>query len=333
MAQATNYKPTGQIEVYIADEGVLGTAYTAGANWTKLPTISFSMPEATTSIEVGSQVSGRYTLMENQTSHRKDNRVWTFDTTIKGSPATIDTAMTYLGIGTSSPFVLAENFDAPVMAHGGAMSSNATILFKDAHGSAGDLQVKGCVATSVTLAQSIDSENGDMTLAVSWMTAYEPAYISAQTLTTPTAITSGFKNIKTLSKIGIDPNGAGVAEQELEIFSWELTMSRTIERIGSQDYTTNLPFGYAQTGLWECSGSITAKKDINVDNLKAFFGNDDYCVISILDGTASELTLSVLGAKINEASTDSGGSILRQVIPFNCYAVASAGNIISITSA
>ena len=115
------------------------------------------------------------------------------------------------------------------------------------------------------------------------------------------------------------------------IYSWELSASRSVERIGAKDYTDCEPFGYAMTGAFEVSGSLVIKRDLSVADFMSKLSSDS---VGVNVGKASGgLLIGVPTAKIDASSIDNGGSFLKQTIPFKAYSSTnSAGNIFSITT-
>jgi hypothetical protein len=111
--------------------------------------------------------------------------------------------------------------------------------------------------------------------------------------------------------------------------SWEITISRSLERVGSQDYSSYLPFAYSQTGAWEVTGSLNVKADdYTYDNVAGMQGNSTGVALSIA-GTG--LTISCPTVMIDNATLDNGGSFLTHTIPFRAFAASTSANIISIT--
>ena len=148
---------------------------------------------------------------------------------------------------------------------------------------------------------------------------------------TTTKISGVAKNIKDLSVYNMN-NGSA---RDLHIMSWEISLSRSVERIATKDYTNYKPYGYAMVGQFEVTGSITCKRDSSIENLLATLSSGAFA-LNLAE--ASNFTISVPKACVNESTMDSGGSIMMQTIPFIAYSEnpdASDGteNIFSLTIA
>jgi hypothetical protein len=123
-----------------------------------------------------------------------------------------------------------------------------------------------------------------------------------------------------------------LGSQELVPLSWEITISRSLERNGSQDFSSFLPFSVAQTGAWEVTGSLAVKADDNTYDLVAqLTGASTGIALTIAE--SSGFTISCPDVMIDNASLDQGGSFLTHTIPFRAFAASTTANIISITIA
>tara|TARA_Y100000817_G_scaffold304881_1_gene288362 strand:- start:16 stop:1014 length:999 start_codon:yes stop_codon:yes gene_type:complete len=329
----SNFFKTSDIKVYVADEAAFGTPITATSGWNELPTTSFTLPELSAPVEISAARSGALTTELSQAEHVLHNKVYTFDVTMKGSANAIDKAMELLCESASSPYKLDGDYTFPdAYKDGESVTTQKTFLFTGvgAGTTNNDLQLTSVVATGVTLSESLDSENGQLTCVVNCMTAYKPAYVN-QGLGTPTKLSGVAKNIKDLSVYNMN-NGSA---RDLHIMSWELSLSRSVERVASKDYTNYKPYGYAMVGQWEVTGSVTCKRDTSIENLLATLSSGTFA-LNLAE--ASNFTLSVPKCKVNEATMDNGGSVMMQTIPFTAYCEnpdASDGteNIVSLTIA
>ena len=112
------------------------------------------------------------------------------------------------------------------------------------------------------------------------------------------------------------------------IESWELSVNRSIERIHYKDTTSGTfePFGYAMTGGFEVTGSITAIRNDDVHDLIANFRNSTSVDINIAE--SSNFAIALDKCYLNEPSIDNGGAVLKEIIPFT---VVGADDISSDT--
>ena len=120
--------------------------------------------------------------------------------------------------------------------------------------------------------------------------------------------------------------------------SWELTVNRTIERVHYKDTTsgTFAPFGYAMTGGFEVTGSMTVIRNEDVHDIHTAgrFRDSNTCAINIAE--SSNFAIAVPKAYLNEPTIDNGGAVLMETIPFTAVGnddMASAGKVLGITIA
>jgi len=123
------------------------------------------------------------------------------------------------------------------------------------------------------------------------------------------------------------------AGNDMVIQSWELSASRTIERVHYKDTTAGVfaPFGYAMTGGFEVTGSMTVIRNDDVHDLMANFRNSTTVDINLTDGT---LVIALDKCLLNEPSIDTGGAVLTNTIPFTVVGaddISSATTMLSIT--
>mgnify|MGYP001192057318 CR=1 FL=1 len=328
-----NFFKTSDIKVYVHDESAFGTPITTTSSWFELPTTSFSLPEISAPVEVATARSGALTTELSQASHNLHTKVYTFDITLKGSAVACEKAMELLCESASSPYKLDGDYSFPdTYKDGESVGTQKTFLFKGVGSGAtnNDLQLTSVVATGVTISEAVDSENGELTIVVNCMTAYQPAYVN-QAVGTPTKISGVAKNIKLLTTYNLN-NGS---PRDLHIMNWEISLTRSVERVATKDYTNYKPYGYVMVGQWEVAGSISCKKDTSIENLLSELKSGTF---GLNLGEASNFTISVPKCKVNESTMDAGGSIMMQTIPFTAYCEnpdASNGdeNIFSLTIA
>lgn len=329
----SNFFKTSDIKVYVADESAFGTPITATSGWSELPTTSFSLPELSAPVEIATARSGALATELSQATHNLHTKVYTFDVTMKGSAHAIDKAMELLIEKTSSPYTLDGDYPFPnAYKDGESVTTQKTFIFAGVGAGAtnNDLQLTSVIATGATISEAVDSENGELICVLNCMTAYKPAYVN-QGLGTPTKLSGVAKNIKDLTTYNMHDGTA----RDLHIMSWEISLSRSVERIATKDYTNYKPYGYAMVGQWEVTGSVTCKRDTSIENLLATLSSGTFA-LNLAE--ASNFTISMPKCKVNEATMDNGGSIMMQTIPFTAYcedpdATDGTENILSISIA
>ena len=340
MAQAQNYYPSQNVSVWYQAENVVGTQVD-DTGLTKLQTTSFTIPEASVPVEYSSPRNGQFTTTATQGHHAEGTKLWTFDTTLRGTPASVLLATRAVFEAGSSEAILYNNYSFPTANYKhGADNSSATpktfdIRFEDAGSDDTNHNVvcAGCVGTGFTLTQDIASEGGELVCTINWATAYMPNSVEAgdDAIDSPQYDTGTPKNIRNL-------NAATtlVGSEEVVVSSWELGVTRTIERIHFRDTTSGKfdPFGYAMVGGYEVTGSINAIRNDSISNNKVAFRNGATVDINIAE--SSNFTIALDKCYLNEPSIDNGGAVLMQTIPFTVVGaddISSATKMLGITIA
>ena len=316
----------------------LGTAHEDAHTFYDLPLLSYSMPYNSSALEVAPNRAGIYGQVETQGRHRRDLNTWTFDCSFSGSVnAILANCLWAFGDGASAceltPAIGIGNGVAGdmQMKHGATSKNHATVHFINGgtDATAEDLVVRGCVPQSVTFKEDVGSNAGQLTIDTSFWTAYPPTE-SAESIAADTIDAGAPKSIFSLNTNSV----AGCLQlggQEIMPTAWELTISRTVERVGSQDYASYLPFAYAQTGAWEVTGSVTVKADDNTYDLIAGLAGDSTGINLSID-ESSGFAIDCPDVMLDAASLDNGGTHLTHTIPFRAFSASTTANIISITA-
>jgi len=337
MAQANNYFPSQNVSVWIEKETKVGRSQddtVDNAGLKKLQVTSFTIPEASFPVEYSSARSGQFVTTASQGHHAQGTKVWTFDTTLRGTSVSVLLATEGVFEDASSEAALNNDYVFPTASYKhDSTSSPATfnIRFIDAGADATkhNIVCRGCVATGFSLSESIDSEGGELVCTINWATAYTPDNSSAQAdddITSAEYDTGTPKNIRSLASGSTGINGGAL--EELVIQSWELNVTRSIERISYMDTTDGgyEPFGYAMTGGFEVTGSMTVIRNDDVHDLLAKFYDSNTVDINIQE--SSNFAIALDKCLINEPSIDNGGAVLTETIPFT---VVGADDISSTT--
>ena len=330
----TNFQALSNVSLLFAKDGsttALGTAHDASDTWLALPVISFSMPHDSAALDVGPQRSGTHVQLENQGRHRRDTNSWTFDVSFKGTPSAIlGVCQWAFGDGSSSADFAATvgigngTSNSSIMKPGTAYANHSTIVFQNAGSDAtnNDVTVKGCIVQSFTLKEAVGSDAGQLVCDVTFWTAYAP-YEEANTISADSTDTAAPKSIFSKSATTLN-------SEALVLDSWEMTCSRSLERISSQDYSSYLPFGYTQTSPWEVTGTLSAKRDDSVyDALSVIQGSSAGVNISIDE--SSGFALDIPDAMVDGSTVDLGGSHMFQTIPFRAFAASPTANVWTLT--
>ncbi len=337
MAQAQNYFPSQNISVWYQKESTPGTQ-PDDAGLKKLQTTSFSIPEASVPVEYSAQRAGTFTQTASQGNHAQGTKMWTFDTTLRGTPTSVLLATEAVFEDASSEAALNNDYAFPTASYRVDSPSSANtfeIRFIDGGADATNhnMVCQGCVATGFTLTEDIGSEGGELVCTINWATGFSPTY-SGDDITSPAYDTGTPKNIRSLAAGSSGINGGAL--EELVIQSWELSVTRNIERIHYKDQTdgTFEPFGYAMVGGFEVTGSMTVIRNDDVHDLLAKFYDSNTVDINITED--SNFIIALDKCFLNEPSIDNGGAVLMETIPFTVVGaddISSSTKMVGITIA
>ena len=318
----------------------LGTAHADADDFFDFPLLSYTMPYESASLEVAPNRVGHYGQIETQGRHRRDLSTWTMDASFLGTPNVIKAHCLWMwgdGDGTAAltPAIGIGNGAAGDMQmnHNATSNNHTTCILRNGgtDATSDDMIIKGLIPTSVTFKQDVGANAGQLTIDTSFFTAYAPTE-AANTIavdTTDTGTPHSIFNLNTGSQAG----AINLGGEDLMPLSWEITVSRTIERVGSQNYSTFLPYAYAQTGAWEVTGSITVKADDNTYDLRAATGTPiigGSAGVNLSIDEANNFTIDLPDVMIDAATLDNGGTNLTHTIPFRAFAANTTGNILSI---
>jgi hypothetical protein len=321
-----NFQPKNDIQVVVGTGSAnLGTAHAVSDTWTKLPIVDFSLEQASATLDVAPHRSSTYGQTSNMGRHRPDTQNYEVSLTMRGTPSAVTTSCLALFGDGDSACELKPTNNTGTMKDAVTNASAVTVLFEGAGSDSinTDIIMKSCFATSMTIKEDIGSNGGEMVVEVTLWSAYRPT----EGLLAPTTYTSDTatpKNIFDLATKTVD-------SQDLIIHSWEISISRSLERVGYQDTTDYDPFGYVQTSPYEVTGSITCKRDNEIgDILDHIEGDSTAIALSLAE--SSGFTLSCPGIMIDNSKPEVG-EYLTQTIPFRAFGASETANIISITIA
>ena len=332
MAQDTKFYPSQNVSVWYQKETEVGNQPDDAA-LKKLQTTSFTIPEASVPVEYSSPRSGQFVTTASQGHHAQGTKLWTFDTVLRGTPASVLLATEAVFEDASSEARLENNYSFPHATYkfGAGSASTFDIRFENGGADSSDVNIEcgACVGTGFTLSEDIGSEGGELVCTINWATAMMPVHSSTALGGTDAFDTGTPKNIRSLNA------GTTVIDsEELVVQSWELNVNRTIERIHYGDTTDGLynPLGYAMTGGFEVTGSITCIRNDDVHDLLSKFHNSTTADINIAE--SSNFAIAMNKTLLNESTVDNGGAVLTQTIPFTVVSeddVSSTTKMLGIT--
>ena len=330
MSQATNYFPSQNVEVFYQKESAVGVQPN-DTGLTKLQTTSFSIPEASVPVEYSAQRAGTFTQTASQGHHAQGTKMWTFDTTLRGTPASVLLATEAVFEQASSEAALNNDYTFPNATYLNGASSASTFEFRWINGGSDatnhNMVMQGCVGTGFTLTEDIGSEGGELVCTINWASAFAPIY-SADDISSSSYDEGTPKNIRSLDDSATGINGGSL--EKLVIQSWELSVTRNIERIHYKDTTDGsfAPFGYAMVGGFEVTGSLTAIRNDDVYSLLAKFYDSNTVDINIAESSGFAIALDK--CFLNEPSIDNGGAVLMETIPFTVVGADNIGSTVKM---
>ena len=329
---ATNFQPRNGIEVGIGNGSkALGTLHAAGDTWNFLQVMDYSIQAASAPLDIAPNKSGLLGQLESQGHHRPDTQMYEVTLTMRGTPtAVLKSCLSLFGAGSSeaslTPAANTNDNSSTKMSHGGTNVNAVTLLFENAGADATDLDVSmvGCFATSMTMRQDVGSNGGEMVVETTFVTGYRPVQSAYAAPTSKVLDTDTPKNIFSVST-------STLGGEALILNSWDITISRPLARIGFQDTTNYYPYGYAQTGPYEVTGNLVAKRDDEVHDLDASIaGNSTGIVLALAE--SSGFTIDCQDVMIDDSKPEMGDYLL-QSIPFRAFAANETAEIIGITIA
>tara|TARA_R110000787_G_scaffold283666_1_gene396657 strand:- start:32 stop:1024 length:993 start_codon:yes stop_codon:yes gene_type:complete len=329
---ATNFQPKNGIEVGIGNGSkALGTLHAAGDTWNFLQVMDYSIQAASAPIDIAPNKSGLFGQLESQGHHRPDTQMYEVTLTMRGTTtAVLKSCLSLFGSGTSeaslTPAANTNDNSSNKMSHGGTNVNAVTLLFENAGADATNLDVSmvGCFATSMTMRQDVGSNGGEMVVETSFVTGYRPVQSAYAAPSSKVLDTGAPKNIFSLAT-------STLGGEALILNSWDITISRPLARIGFQNTTDYNPFGYVQTGPYEVTGTLVAKRDDEIHDLDASIaGNSTGIILALAE--SSGFTIDCQDVMIDDSKPEMGDYLL-QSIPFRAFAASETAEIIGITIA
>ena len=319
-----NFQPRGDVKVILGSGAkAVGVAHEAGDTWNSLQVVDYNIEHASAPIDVAPQRSGIYGQLENQGHHRPDNQIYEVTLTMRGTPTAVLKSCDALFADGSSPAQLTPSSSTGSMKDNVSNANQVTLLFENAGSDESNVDVvmAGCFATQMVMREAVDTNGGEMVVETTFISAYQPS----ETTLTPSSApvdTGAPKNIFSLSTSTLD-------SEALVLNGWEITIARPLARVHYQNTTDYKPFGYVQTGPYEVTGTLTAKRDNSIHDLIAHIKGDSAGVALSL-AESSGLTLSLPDVMIDNSKPEVGDFLL-QSIPFRAFGASESDDIISIT--
>ena len=324
MSYNTNHKASSNIKFYEIAESTVGTAMTEAVAFNRLNVEGVSVPINSLPYSVSAPRSGLFTTSTDQSRHDGLGKTHAIDVTYKATALSMARACYSVLESASATATLSTGYTFPqgTYQHGAGSATTSTICLGDAApGTTNDTMIyAGCIGTGMTLSADVGSDGGELKCAVNYMTGYAPAvgnYSFGGSLVEETAATYNLRDNVIASTT--------ILGQDLRISAFELAINRPIEKIGGfkNAYALNAtaydPDGYAMTGPWEVTGSVTCMLDTNVETILAKFYDNTSDTIAVGSGTSGgDWLFTLANCKAGEVTVDNGGPALMCTIPFTC---------------
>jgi len=331
MAKSSGFQTSQQTNVIIGTESTFGSKVAAsGQNRIHMPVTSYSFSEVanhTLAVAPFRQGAGGATQSTEMVKAQRHDRMYEITLEFMGSPQAIDRiCLALFGDGDGTNALLGSMPASHNIS--GSTSVPVTLYFDKGSASADNtaLSFASCMVTSFTLSGDIGSNGGVIMGSATFVTGFNPekANISfSGSGETTIADQISYFNMHDLSATSITPSG-GSAE-DLVLFSFELNIARSVNRVGFDTAANNFkPMGYV-IGGYEVTGSMVVKRDAESDAAISFADNaEPLCAISITDGT---FAIAAEKALIDQSSINFDEDGFKSVIPFRCtYNAANTSN-------
>ena len=321
-----NFQPRGDIKVIMGSGAkALGTAHAADDTWNALQVVDFNIEHASAPIDVAPSRSGVYAQMEKQGHHRPDTQIYEVTLTMRGTPTSVLKSCLSLFSEGSSAAALTGASNTGAMKDAVSNADQVTLLFENAGSDASNVDVvmAGCMATQMVLREDVGTNGGELVVETTFISAYQPVETTLTPSSTPTLDEDAPKNIFDLATSTLD-------NEALVLNNFEITIARPLARVHHQGSgAAYKPFGYVQTGPYEVTGSLTAKRDDSIHDLIDHIKGDS-AGIALSLAESSGFTISCPDVMIDNSKPEVSDFLL-QTIPFRAFAANEAGSVISIT--
>ena len=338
MAKSTSFAVKQGSKVTIGTEVTMGTATLAAGVTCEMPVTDYSFSELgghTLEAAPFRMGLGGSTQSDDMVRPRRHDRMFEVSLTFHATARAIDrVCLALFGDGTTPNALLGNMPAATTYKHGVASIVPVTLHFEDAtHAGVGtDMIFKSCMCTNFTLSGDISSNGGVVMGTVTFVTAYNPTQaaltFSGGTHTTVSDHQVMF-NMHDLDTTTFTESGG--SSRDILLYGFELSIARTVNRIGFDPDNNFDPAGYV-VGGYEVTGSLTMKRD--AQSLEVITYADTAEPLGALDLDTTVFQISAAKVLIDTPSINFDDDGFKQVVPFRCvYSGATTSTIVSIGTA
>jgi len=330
MALSTAFQTKQNANVVIGTEVTMGTATVAAGTTIEMPVTDYSFDEIhkhSLSVAPPRTGSGAFTQSDDMVKWQRHDRMFDISITFHSTAQSINRVCGALFGDSDGTNTLIGSMPSIVDFRDG--QSNAvpvTLWFENsAHaGAATDLYFTSCICTGLTLSGDIAANGGVVMATATFQTGYAPTEgaltFTGGTHTLLTAQTTMF-NMHDLTVETLN-------EQDLLLYSFELTIARPVNRIGFDNGSNFKPMGYSLGG-YEVTGSLTCKRDAESTDA---IDTSTPVALALSAGDVYQIDAPKCVVDNSGISFDDDG--WKQTIPFRCtYSGATSNTIVEIKTA
>ena len=328
MAKSGTFQTKQNTTVRIITESSMGTTPTDSAYIT-MPVTDFtfddiqkhSLGQAPARTGVGGMA-----MSDDMVKWTQHDRMFEMSLTFHATAQAIDrVCLALFGDGSTPIALLGSMPSVTAYSHGTSNAVPVTLLFENsAHdGDTVDMYFTSCMCTGLTLTGDIASNGGVVMGTATFVTAYKPteSAISLSGSETTLSAQATMFNMHDLATTTLDG-------EDLLLYSFDVSISRAVNRVGFDSSNDFRPMGYA-VGAYEVTGNLTCKRDGEVDDAI----NNTAGMILDLDTTVFQITGAKVFVDTVGISFDDDG--WKQTIPlvFTYDSAATSNAVITIGTA
>ena len=330
MTLSTAFQTKQNTRVWILDEATMGTT-DATEEYIEMPITDYSFDDIhkhTLSVAPPRTGSGAFTQSDDMVKWQRHDRMYDISITFHATAQSINRVCKALfGDGDGTNTLIGSMPSVTDFRDGQSNSVPVSIIFENAAhaGSGNDAVFTSCVCTGLTLSGDIASNGGVVMCTATFQTGYNMSTSTATVSGTETTLSS-----QTTMFNMHDLTVETLNEQDLLLYSFELSIQRPVSRIGFDSDNDFKPMGYALGG-YEVTGSLTCKRD--AESLEAI--DTDMATPKALAISAGDVfQIDAPKCIIDTASISFDDDGWKQTIPFMCtYSGATTSTIVSIKTA
>ena len=265
MAKSVTFQTKQDVAVRIITEATMGTSPTDTA-YTTMAVTDFSFSETnghTLGVSPPRVGPGGMAQSDDMVRWQKHDTMYEISMTFHATAQSVNrVCLALYGDGDGQNDLLGNMPSVTAFTHGASNAVPVTISFEGgAHdGGTTDMYFTSCLCTGLTLAGDIASNGGVVLGTATFVTAYAPTEAALTLSGTETTLAAQITlfNIHDLQTTTLDG-------EDILLYSFDVNISRPVNRIGFDPDNSYRPNGYS-IGGYEVTGNLTCKRDGEVDD-------------------------------------------------------------------